>query len=72
MNIVKEPSNEHDYVDNIILYSVYKNEVSFLLTEDKGIHKKAFNLGIDDRVLSIDDALKNLKILSIHLKALEI
>ncbi|MEN4018224.1 MAG: hypothetical protein PQ975_06905 [Methanobacterium sp.] len=58
LDIVKKPSNEHDYVDNIILYSVYKNEVSFLLTEDKGIHKKAFNLGIEDRVLSIDDALK--------------
>lgn len=58
LDIVKKPSNEHDYVDNIILYSVYKNAVSFLLTEDKEIHKKAFNLGIDDRVLSIDDALK--------------
>lgn len=58
LNIVKESLNEHDLVDNLILYSVYRNTVSFLITEDKVMHKKAFNLGIDNRVLSINDALK--------------
>ncbi len=58
LNIVKKPKNEHDYVDNLILYSIYRNAVGFLLTEDKDIHKKAFNLEISDRVLSINDALK--------------
>ncbi len=42
----------------MILYSIYRNAAGFLLTEDKEIHKKAFNLDMGDRVLSINDALK--------------
>lgn len=53
--------NPNDYVDNELLYSVYKNSVSFLITQDKGIHKKAFKIGIGDRVLSIDEALNIFK-----------
>jgi predicted RNA-binding protein with PUA-like domain len=48
----------HDRVDNEILYSVYKDEVDFLITEDREIHKKARDLGINDRVLLIDDAVR--------------
>ena len=47
----------NEQIDNGILYAVYKNAVDFLITEDKGIHKKARRLGIDDRVLLINDAL---------------
>jgi len=56
-SILKSPKNAHDYVDHTLLYAVYKNAVSFLITEDKIIHKKAFKLRIDDRILSIDEAL---------------
>ena len=49
--------NEHDIIDSIILYSVYKNAVDFLITEDKALHKKAYDVGIKDRVLLINDAL---------------
>jgi len=65
------PSNDHKYldkvnwskhgkdrVDNSILYAVYKDAVDFLITEDRGIHEKAKNLGIDNRILLIDDALE--------------
>jgi len=57
LNIVQKPSNRHDYVDNNIIYSAYRNAVSFLITEDKDLHKKAIKLNIQDRVLSIEDAL---------------
>lgn len=30
----------HDQIDNKILYSVYKDAVDFLITEDREIHKK--------------------------------
>jgi hypothetical protein len=46
-----------DCVDNEILYSVFRGAIDFLLTEDVGIHRKAFAAGIDDRVLHIDDAI---------------
>lgn len=58
LNLVGYPSNPNDYVDNMILYSVYKDAVDFLITEDKGIQKKSDRLGIKDRVLYIDEALR--------------
>jgi rRNA-processing protein FCF1 len=44
-------------VDDYILYAVYRNAVVFLVTEDRGIHRKARRLGIDERVLSVGDAI---------------
>lgn len=43
-------SKGNDKIDNHILYSVFNNEVSFLITEDKGIHKKAKTLNISSKV----------------------
>ncbi len=37
-------NNEHELIDNNLLYSVYKNCVSYLITNDKGIIKKSKNL----------------------------
>jgi rRNA-processing protein FCF1/predicted RNA-binding protein with PUA-like domain len=56
-SIVEPPTNMHDYVDHALLYAIYKNAVSFLITQDKGIHKKAIKLKIDERILLIDEAL---------------
>ncbi|RZB29151.1 MAG: hypothetical protein AEth_01483 [Candidatus Argoarchaeum ethanivorans] len=50
-------NNDHDRIDNNILYAIYKNAVDFLLTEDKGIHKKAIDIGVNERVLLINDVL---------------
>ncbi|GAG90575.1 unnamed protein product [marine sediment metagenome] len=58
LNIVGFPLKPNDYVDNSILYSVYKEALDFLISQDNGIHKKANRLSIRDRVLSIEDALK--------------
>lgn len=57
LNIVEPPSKLNDYVDNTLLYAVYKDAVVFLITEDRGVHKKAIRLNIKDRVLSLEDAL---------------
>lgn len=58
--------NLNDFVDNSLLYSVYKNEVSFLVTEDKGIHQKANRLNIleenfSERIFNVHDALNYFK-----------
>ncbi len=51
----------NDKVDNIILYSLYKNCVHWLITEDGGIHKKAKKIGEQDRVLTISRAISILR-----------
>lgn len=58
LNLVGYPLNPNDYVDNAILYSVYKDAVDFLITEDKGLQKKSDRLGMKNRVLYIDEALE--------------
>jgi rRNA-processing protein FCF1 len=54
-------ANDHDRIDNNLLYTVCKNAVDFLITEDRGIHKKATEINVQDRVLLIDDALQMFK-----------
>ena len=49
--------NEHEYIDNNLLYTVYRNCVSYLITNDKGILKKSEKLGLSDKVLTISKAL---------------
>ena len=56
LSVVGEGSRHQDKIDNEILYSVIKNAVNYLITEDKGIHKKAVKLGLNDRVLTITEA----------------
>lgn len=53
--------NENDKVDNEMLYAVERNCVSYFISNDKEIWKKAEKLHLKDRVLSIDDALKKFK-----------
>ena len=43
--------------DNAILYAVYRNAVDILITEDRGILRKALKVGIEDRVMDIDSAV---------------
>ena len=50
-------ASSNEINDNEILYAIYKNAANFLITEDKGIHKKASKINLEDRVLSIDSAL---------------
>ena len=59
--LVGEPKKSQDRVDNEILYAVNKGAVDFLITEDAGIHQKALEIGVSDRILHIDDALEFFK-----------
>lgn len=47
------PNNE---CDNRILFSLFRNEIDYLVTEDRGVHKKAKNIGISERVFYIQQA----------------
>lgn len=61
VNIVGEPKNNNDDIDNQLLYAVRKNAVDIFITEDKGIHKKAKKLNIKEQVLDIDAAIQNIE-----------
>jgi len=58
LGIVGSEARINSKIDAKILYSVYKNAVDFLITEDRGIHKRARQLGIEDNVLLVEDALQ--------------
>lgn len=47
----------NDWVDNQLLAAVYGKSVGYLVTEDKGVHRKANRLGISENVLNLSDAL---------------
>ena len=51
----------HDKVDNLLLFSLKRSAVSFLVTEDRGIHKKAAKAGLSDRVFFTEDYLSYLR-----------
>ncbi|MCP5048171.1 MAG: hypothetical protein GY940_13450, partial [bacterium] len=53
--------NENDRIDNEQLYQLYCGYVELLVTEDKGILKKAKKIGCQENALPIKDALKKLK-----------
>ena len=50
--------NTHDEIDNELLFSIKRNCVSYLITNDIDLKKKSFKVGLNDRVLSIDEALE--------------
>lgn len=49
-------SSPNDICDNEILYALVCNAIHALVTEDKGIHSKARDLGLGDRVYNIQTA----------------
>lgn len=52
---VEKASSFNEKVDNMLLFAVFDDAVEFLVTEDRGIHKKALDLGIHDRVFTIEE-----------------
>jgi predicted nucleic acid-binding protein len=46
--------SKNDSIDTSLLKELYSGRVDFLITEDKGIHRKAFNLGISQKVYKIE------------------
>lgn len=51
-------NKKRDETDDALLYAVYRDAVHFLVTEDKGIHRKASRLSVKDRVLSIEEGVE--------------
>lgn len=56
LNIVGYKDNSNDYVDNSLLYSLLKDEITFLITNDNEIHRKAKKLNLSERVFNIPEA----------------
>lgn len=56
--LIGEAKNRHDEVDNALLYAIYKDAVDFFITEDKGLHKKSTNVGLEERVFSIAESIR--------------
>jgi L-amino acid N-acyltransferase YncA len=55
------PQNTHEQTDCLLLTCVVVDAVDYLVTEDRGIHRKARTLDIAERVLSISDAVAALR-----------
>ncbi len=51
----------NDLIDNNLLYAVYKDCVSYFITNDSKLRNKAKKINLRNRVLSIDDAIKLFK-----------
>lgn len=52
--------NQNDSNDTTILNELVNSRVNFLITEDKGLHRKAKLLGIEDKVYKIDSFIEKL------------
>lgn len=50
--------SRNDEIDTSILKEVFNKRVDYLITEDRGIHRKAELLGIPEKVFKIDDFLE--------------
>lgn len=57
-NLREFDKTRNDYIDTSLLKEVFNNRVDFLITEDRGIHRKAKTLGIPEKVYKIDAFLE--------------
>lgn len=57
IKLVGSPADRREHVDNHLLYSVYKREVDYLVTDDSGIHEKASKIGISHLVFDLVEAV---------------
>ena len=50
-------TESHDYIDMQLLSSLDANAVNYLITDDQGIHSKAKRIGVDNGVVTANEAL---------------
>lgn len=50
--------SRNDFIDTSIVKEVYNNRIHYLITEDRGIHRKANYLGCAEKVFKIDAFLE--------------
>ncbi len=58
IEIRKFDRTENDYIDTSLLKELFNNRVDFLITEDRGIHKKAKQLGLNQKTYTIDSFIE--------------
>lgn len=56
--IRQDDRTPNDIIDTSLLAEVAGNRVDILITEDRGIHRKAAHIGLSDRVFTIDSFLE--------------
>lgn len=56
--IRQSDKSRNDFIDTSILKEVYNNRVDYLITEDRGIHRKAKFLGCSEKIFKIDAFLE--------------
>ena len=75
IEIRKTDKNQNDFIDTSFIKELFNGRVDIIVTEDRGIHKKATHLGIGEKVFTIDSyiekvtaenpELKDYKVLSV-------
>jgi predicted nucleic acid-binding protein len=50
--------NRNDFIDTCLLKEIYSGRIDYLITEDRGIHRKAKILGISEKIYKIDSFLE--------------
>jgi hypothetical protein len=58
LEIRKNDRTENDYIDTSLLKELLNKRVDFLITEDRGIHKKAKLLGISEKTYTIESFIE--------------
>lgn len=61
LNMGWSQNNDHDRIDNLLLFAVKRSAVRFLVTEDRGMHAKARRAKISERVFFVAEFLEYLK-----------
>jgi hypothetical protein len=55
---------DNDHVDLLLLAALARPAANFLVSEDQGLRRRASQLGLDDRVATIDEAVAHLRTLA--------
>ena len=50
-------ANDHDRIDNLLLFAIKRSAASILVTEDRRMHAKAKRAGLEEKVHTADDFL---------------
>ena len=54
-------NSKNDLIDCQLLFAIYRNCATYLVTEDQGIHKRAGLANLDDRVIDVSNTIELLK-----------
>lgn len=56
--IRNDDKTRNDFIDTSLLKELYNGRVDIIVTEDRGIHRKALKLGIQEKVFTIDSYIE--------------